>query len=397
MRYVLIAIPTFVAYFEATMIVASIPTVARELSVSPSTANLLILVYVLVEVLFFVPMAFLVERIGLRTSFLIGGTVLGVGGLLIPLTMQVDGILILRAIQGVGASLILPSTLAYASLLDKDAERGKAVGFIATAVGLGYGLGLPIGGLLAVLGWKYLFVLSSLVVLCVVPLAGALPQVRQKSRLEREVIGPTILLSGVMLSFVDFWIGLGLASAGLVLALVVRFAGSFTKGSLAGFLHSMSRSAATIFLVLFYTSRGFSPIEAGLLSFIFPLSFVIAAFVSGSFSDHFGLGKLSFVMFTLTAIASLLFLPGFLWMVIFSSVILGAASGIATTANTAWTMNHLPPHQRVVGAALRTMQGATSLATGLELGSLAFPGVLGVVALISLPNVLAALVSGSYR
>ena len=66
-------------------------------------------------------------------------------------------------------------------------------------------------------------------------------------------------------------------------------------------------------------------------------------------------------------------------------------------ADTAWTMNHFPPHQRVMGAALRTMQGATNLAAGLELESLAIPGVLGVVAIISLPNVLVVLVSGSYR
>lgn len=142
----LVAVPGFVSYFEATMVISSIPTISHQFIVSPAVANYIILIYVVVEVLLFVPMSFIAERIGLRKIFSLGVIILGMGGLLIPTATQFNEVLILRIIQGIGASIVVPSTLSFASLLETDQNRGKVVGIIAASVGIGYGVGLPLGG-----------------------------------------------------------------------------------------------------------------------------------------------------------------------------------------------------------------------------------------------------------
>jgi EmrB/QacA subfamily drug resistance transporter len=97
--------------------------------------------------------------VGRRRIFRIGLVVFCVGSLACSLAPSLPALIAFRALQGVGGSMLTPSTLAIvANTFTDERERARAIGVWSATSGLSIGLGPVIGGgLVQAVGWPSVF------------------------------------------------------------------------------------------------------------------------------------------------------------------------------------------------------------------------------------------------
>ena len=105
---------------------------------------------------------------GRRRAFAIGAAVMAAGSLVCAFAPAIGVLIAARAVTGIGAALLLPSSLAIIRVVwPEPAARGRTLGIWASCNGLAFAIGPSIGGLLIEqFGWRSVFLL-------VVPIASA--------------------------------------------------------------------------------------------------------------------------------------------------------------------------------------------------------------------------------
>ncbi len=101
------------------------------------------------------------DRYGRQRLLLIGVSVFAVASLLCAAAESITWLLAGRVLQGIGAALLLPNSLAILGATFEDEERGRAVGVWA-AVGAAAGAVGPVlgGWLIDLIGWRAIFLLN---------------------------------------------------------------------------------------------------------------------------------------------------------------------------------------------------------------------------------------------
>ena len=104
---------------------------------------------------------------GRRRAFAIGAAVMAAGSLVCAFAPAIGVLIAARAVTGIGAALLLPSSLAIIRVVwPEPAARGRTLGIWASCNGLAFAIGPSIGGLLIEqFGWRSVFLL-------VVPIAS---------------------------------------------------------------------------------------------------------------------------------------------------------------------------------------------------------------------------------
>jgi len=145
----------FMIILDGTIVSIAIPSMLRELHVGLNAVVWVVSVYLLT---YAVPMLFtsrLGDRFGPKRVFLAGLVVFTVASLWCGLSGNVEMLIVARAVQGLGAALVTPQTLAFVSFLFPPAKRGPAMGMWASVAGLGSIAGV---GLENAIGWRDLHV-----------------------------------------------------------------------------------------------------------------------------------------------------------------------------------------------------------------------------------------------
>ncbi|MFD4552788.1 MFS transporter [Streptomyces sp. NPDC058469] len=140
------------------------------------------------------------DRYGHRRVVLAGLAVFGAGSLACGLAPDVAVLVIARVVQGVGAALLLPGTLAIISrAYPDDAARARAIGVWAGVGSLALPAGPLLGGALTDwLGWRAIFLINVPVVLfALVRSAAVVEESREASA--RRLDPPGLLLGGLLL------------------------------------------------------------------------------------------------------------------------------------------------------------------------------------------------------
>lgn len=102
------------------------------------------------------------DILGRRRMFIAGLAIFTLASLAIGLAQSPTWLLASRAVQGVGAAILAPSTLALLSThFPEGPERTRALAYYAAAAGVGASLGLVLGGLVAdLLSWRVGFFIN---------------------------------------------------------------------------------------------------------------------------------------------------------------------------------------------------------------------------------------------
>ena len=119
-------------------------------------------VYTLTYAVLLLSAGALSDRLGSRTVFVIGAAVFTTASLLCGLASSFAVLLVARTVQGVGAALLVPSSMALLQQTFPDARaRARAVGLWAGAGSLAIAGGPVLGGaLIASVGWRGIFLIN---------------------------------------------------------------------------------------------------------------------------------------------------------------------------------------------------------------------------------------------
>ncbi|MBX3725975.1 MAG: MFS transporter [Xanthomonadales bacterium] len=158
-------------------------------------------VYGLGQALLQLPYGLLSDRVGRRPAISLGLLVFALGGLVAALATTLKGVVLGRALQGMGA--VSGAGLALAADLSRDAVRGKVMAIIGASIGLAFVLALVAGApLFALGGLPLLFALTAVLALAslallwaVVPApARSMPVAVSPGALRRALADPRLLL-----------------------------------------------------------------------------------------------------------------------------------------------------------------------------------------------------------
>jgi MFS family permease len=317
-------------------------------------------------------------------------------------------IIVMRVFQGVGGALLFANSSAILTDAFPEDERGKAMGINGIAAISGSFIGLILGGVLAPVDWRLVFLVS-------VPfgLFGTVwaylklkdNGVRVAARIDwlgnaTFAIGLIALLSGIIYSLLPYghhstgwtnpWVLTAIIGGIAVLGLFVWVEHhvpepmfrlelfrirAFTAGAISGMLAALGRGGLQFMLIIWLQGiwlpqHGFSfeqtPLWAGIYMIPLTVGFLLVGPLSGIISDRMGARLLSSVGLLISAAAFLLLeaLPMNFTYVPFAALIFLFALGMGLffTPNQAAVMNSLPPGQRGAGSGmLATFQNSAQV------------------------------------
>lgn len=152
----------FIVVLDATIVNVALPAIQSHLGASISELQWIVDSYVLVFACLLLTAGALGDRFGARQVFLVGVALFAVASSLCGVAPTIVILIAARVIQGIGAALIIPATLALVNDAYPDpAARALAVSIWGAISSLGLALGPLIGGMLVdTLGWRSIFLVN---------------------------------------------------------------------------------------------------------------------------------------------------------------------------------------------------------------------------------------------
>jgi MFS transporter, DHA2 family, methylenomycin A resistance protein len=152
----------FFVLLDVTIVNVALPRMGADLGASRSSLQWVVDAYALILAAFMLGAGDLADRLGSRRLFLVGLTVFGLGSTACAAAPSAAFLVGARAVQGLGAAAILPTSLALVNQLFPDpGERPRAIGIWAGLGGSALLAGPVLGGLLVgPVGWRAIFWLN---------------------------------------------------------------------------------------------------------------------------------------------------------------------------------------------------------------------------------------------
>src|ERR1700761_6690074 len=322
-------------------------------------------------------------------------------------------LIVLRIFQAAGAAMLISNSAAILTDAFPERQRGMAMGINQAASFGGSFIGLALGGILAPVNWRLVFLVSWPI--CLFATVLGYLKLRELSPRQHAAIdwpGNITFAAGLILLMVGISYGIepyGTSALGwtnpLVLASLVLGAGllagsvgaesrvehpmialrlfrirAFSAGAFATLLASLARGGLMFLLVIWLQGIwlplhgvpfSLTPLRAGVAVVPLTLGFLVSGPLSGALSDRFGARVFATWGMILTAVAFALFevLPTNFSYWVFSVLLFatGIVMAMFGSANRAGVMNSVPPADRGAGAGLNnTFQNAGQvLSTGL--------------------------------
>ena len=173
------------------IIIPNLAYYAEDIGATPTKIAILISIYSGMQLLFAPIWGRLSDKHGRKPAILLG--LLGNAVALVAFGMAKDymSLFIARSAAGIASAAVLPSVMAYVADVTTSEERGKGMGFMGAAMGLGFILGPAIGGVMGRHDLPF-FVAGGLSLLTFLFALVLLPESLQKDALEthHEWISP---------------------------------------------------------------------------------------------------------------------------------------------------------------------------------------------------------------
>jgi EmrB/QacA subfamily drug resistance transporter len=298
---------------------------------------------------------------------------------------SVDVLIAARAVQGLGAALVIPTTLAIISHAYPDPrERTAAVGIWAGVGGLALAVGPLLGGLLSQhASWPWIFEINVPVGLATLVLGGwAISESREAGRRRLDV--PGLVVSAVALTTLTWALiegsGRGWTSPSILAAFLVAAAccaaflaieqratdpmvavSLFRERVFSGGIAALMLWAFGLFGIYFFTSLylqnvlGFSPTEAGLAFLPMALCLVAGSVLSERVARAIGAHRSVTAGMVLMAVGiagtALLGADAGYGALMPTFIVIGIGGGL-TTPLTATVLGVMPPAQAGVASGL---------------------------------------------
>ncbi|MGC4805058.1 DHA2 family efflux MFS transporter permease subunit [Micromonospora sp. DT233] len=375
---VVLALGFFLTMLDVSIVNIAIPDIRADFGTTLPTVLWAVNAYVLVVAVLLITAGRLGDLYGPRRLFVLGSTVFTVSSLLCGLAQGPGQLIAARALQGLGAALLLPQTMAMIVSLFPPTRRGLAMGVWGAVGGIAAVAGPSVGGLLVTtLGWRWIFLVNVPIGVATVILAlVAVPGLRFDRRHRLDVGG--IVLASAALFCLAFplmegerfdWAPWTLVMLGAAVALGPAFVayerGRQDREPLVPFVLLGIRSYATMIVVaaavsfgiigfmllmtLFFQSvLGFSALAAGLALAPPALVSTLLAPLAGKITDRLD-GRVVLLVGLLLTLAGMgwtagVMQPGAAWLTFLGPMLLiGLGNGLLIAPMAAVAMREVQP------------------------------------------------------
>jgi len=219
----------FMILLDMTIVSVANPTIMRELHTDMTKVIWVTSAYLLTYAVPLLVTGRLGDRFGPKNIYLIGLVVFTLASLWCGLSGSVDMLIAARAVQGLGAALMTPQTMAVITRTFPPDKRGAAMGLWGGVAGLATLVGPILGGVLVdQLGWNWIFYINVPVGIVAFVLAMWLVPALPTHRHKFDFVG--VALSGIGMFLLVFGIQEGNAHNwnawiwGMIIAGLVVFA-----------------------------------------------------------------------------------------------------------------------------------------------------------------------------
>ena len=408
------------ATIDASIVLIALPAIFNGLQIDPLSPGetgyflWMLLGYMVVTATLLVTFGRISDMLGRVRLYNLGFAIFTAGSLLAFLTPSTGNtgaleLIIARLIQGVGSGFLFSNSTAILTDAFPSNQRGMAMGINQIAAIAGSFIGLILGGVLAVINWRLVFLVN--VPIGLFGTVWAYMKLRETASIRGRqkidwpgnitfALGLTSLLLGITYGIEPYgsspmgWTNpLVIATLALGVLLMIAFIfielraddpmfrldlfkiRMFTAGNAAGFLSSLSRGGLQFMLIIWLQGiwlplHGFSyeetPLWAGIYMGPLLIGFIVFGPISGYLTDRFGAR-------TFSSLGMLMQAAGFIGLTLLPAnfnyglfalclVVLGTGSGLFAAPNTTAIMNSVPAETRGVSSGMRaTFQNSASL------------------------------------
>jgi MFS family permease len=399
-----------IATVNATSLLIAMPVIFRGIHINPlDPANFsyllwLLMGYMVVSAVLVVTAGRLGDMYGRTRIYNIGFAIFTVAGIGLSLVWSQGSagaieLIVLRMVQAVGGAMVMASGAAILTDAFPADQRGLALGVNQIAGMAGSFLGIVVGGVLAAINWRWVFIIN--VPIGLIGTIWGFWQLREiglRHRARIDWIGNITFAAGLSMVLIGVTNGLepyggsamgwgnpfvlGMVGGGLVILALFAYwetrtpdpmfhlelfkIRAFTLGNVAGMLGAVARGGLQFMLVIWLQGiwlplHGYdytqTPLWAGIYMLPLTVGFLVAGPISGILSDRFGARPFATGGMLLSAVTfgALLLIPADFSYPVFALIIFlnGVSMGLFASPNTAAIMNAVPARHRGVASGIR--------------------------------------------
>jgi EmrB/QacA subfamily drug resistance transporter len=374
------SIGSFMSPMDGSIVSVSLPAITMDLNMTYAMAIWVPTAYLATLTVLLLSIGRHSDIKGRKPFFIAGFAVFTFASFLCSISTDGLQLITFRIIQGIGAAFMAATSTAIVTDVFPGKERGKALGINVMAVYVGLAAGPSLGGFLtSAFGWRSIFLINIPIGIFVI--AMALWKLKDPFKTSQKSfdlsgalsfsLGIIPLLLALTLGGIIGWdaplvVGLLIACVAFLVLFVFLERNKKDQAMLDVTIFTRNRqfSAANIaallnytaffgvsFFISFYLQRALSytPVEAGVILFIMPVTMAILSPLSGWLSDKVGargLASLGMVIITIgLLLLSALNLNSSAADVSFRLLIIGLGMGLFSSPNTSAVMGAVEKNQ----------------------------------------------------
>jgi len=361
---VTVSLSSFLTPFSGSSFNIALPSIAAEYALDAISMSWASLAYLLASAMFLIPFGRLADMYGRKRVFLYGIIVFTASSALLGIYPSSSTLVLFRALQGIGSSMIFGTSLAILVSVSTPQERGTMLGTSIAAVYIGLSAGPYIGGFLTKnFGWRSIFLANVVIGLMVLVLI--LTKLKAEWRINSgekfDIIGSaafSFMLLALMYgmsklptraAFLPIAIGVALIAVFVIIEgrvdnpvldlSIFRSNGAYTMFNIAALINFSATFSLTFLLSMYLQYlKGLDPQQAGTIMIAAPIIQAIVSPLAGRLSDSVQPAKIATIGMGVTALAlaPLAFLTAntSIVYIILCLLVLGAGLALFSSPNT---------------------------------------------------------------
>jgi EmrB/QacA subfamily drug resistance transporter len=405
-----VSVGNFMSALDSSVVNIALPSIRSHFGAPLYIIEWVVMSYLLVISSLLLTYGRLGDMYGHKRIYITGFIIFTAGSLFCGIAPSIALLIAFRAIQALGAGMLMSMGPAIVTDFTPASKRGKALGTTAVAVSVALTAGPVLGGFLTSnFGWQSIFFIN--IPIGIIGTLWAYKIIPRPSGYEVQnfdVSGAVVVFLALMsllvpLSYTEKYgwsnpyILMSLAAGVFLLFLFVHIEKKikhpmmdlglfksrlFTMSNVSALINYMAQFFVTL-LMPFYLQqlKGLTPSEAGLMIIPMPVTTMIIAPISGALSDRFdsryissiGMGFISFGIFLLSRL-------GFdspSSYIIAALAITGLGSGLFQTPNNSAIMGSVPGNRRGIASSMLATMRNMGMVLGVAISGALFSSRLG--------------------
>jgi len=405
-----VAVGTFMSALDSSVVNIALPNISSFFKAPLFIIEWVVMSYLLVISSLLLTYGRLGDMYGHKKIYIVGFAIFTIGSALCALSHAIIMLIIFRAVQALGAGMLMAMGPAIVTDVAPPDQRGKALGAIAVAVSVALTAGPVLGGFLTTnFGWQSIFFINIPVgILGICWAHKVIPSAKDCEVQSFDIAGAAVVFTALLslllpLSYTgeygwgNPYIIAAIVSGILLLLLFIYIEKKaeypmmdlrlfrsrlFTMSNVSALINYMSQFSVTL-LMPFYLQqiKGLSPSEAGFMLIPMPVTTMIIAPVSGALSDRFdsryissaGMGLISLGIFLLSGLSY----DTPKEYIIISLITIGLGSGLFQTPNSSAVMGCVQGNRRGIASGILATMRNMGMVLGIAVSGALFSSRMG--------------------